>query len=112
MPASGIGYLSPVAQLNSTARSPGADPPVGDRLLVGGIGRRALGAEQQALLRRDLAPGLGDRLVVDRDREAAALAHRAQDQKIADRLRHPDAGGEGVRVLPARRVLDARLPRP
>src|SRR5437868_1635956 len=50
------------------------------------------------------------RLVIDGGRETAAVAHRAQDQKIADRLRHPDAGGEGVRVLPARRVLLARFP--
>src|SRR5258707_645128 len=40
----------------------------------------------------------------------AAVAHRPQDQEIADRLRHPDTGGKSVRVLPARRMLDAVLP--
>src|ERR1043166_40068 len=87
-----------------------ADPPVGDRLLVGGVSRRALRAEQQPLLRRDLMPSLHDRLVIDRDRETPAVAHRTQDQEVADRLRHPDAGGKGVRVRPARRVLLTRFP--
>src|SRR3546814_16154326 len=41
---------------------------------------------------------------------AAAVAHGAQDQEVADRLRHADAHGDGLRVLPAGRVLLARLP--
>ena len=36
-----------------------------------------------------------------RDGEAAVLAHRAQDQEVAHRLRHADAGRDGVRILPA-----------
>src|SRR5215472_11920833 len=86
-------------------------PPIGKRLFVRRVSRRALRAEQQPLLRRDLAPGLHDRLVIDGDRKAAAFAYRPQDQEIADRLRHTDTGGEGVRVLPARRMLLALLPR-
>ena len=46
-----------------------------------------------------------NRRVADGHCESAALAHRAHDQKIADRVRHPDAGGDRVRVLPERRVL-------
>src|SRR6185436_5517299 len=38
-----------------------------------------------------------------------ALAHCAQDQKIAYGLRHADAGGDRVRVFPAWRVLLAGL---
>src|SRR5262249_62422892 len=41
----------------------------------------------------------------------AALTHRPKDQKIADRLRHANPGGEGVRIFPARGMLDAFLPR-
>ena len=50
-----------------------------------------------------------NRVVLDRDGEAAALAHRAQNEKIADRLRHADARSDGVRVLPARCVFGALL---
>src|SRR5205085_65291 len=108
----GLGHrvFEPSRAIEQHRALPRADAPLGDRLLVSGIGRRALGAEQQSLRRRNLAPGLHNRLVIDGGRETAAVAHRAQDQKIADRLRHPDAGGEGVRVLPARRVLLARFP--
>ena len=54
------------------------------------------------------APSPG-RIVVDRGRKPAALAHRAQDQEIADRLRHTDAGRDRMCILPARRVLLALL---
>ena len=85
------------------------DAAVGETLLVGGVGRGALRAHQEAFLARRLVERRGDRLVGDRDGEAAALAHRAQDQEIADRLRHADAGRDRVRVLPARGMLDAVL---
>ena len=45
-------------------------------------------------------PATGPTLVVDRDGEATRLAHRAQDQEIAHRHRHADAGRHRVRVLP------------
>src|SRR5262249_42763175 len=46
-----------------------------------------------------------NRAVRHRDREAAALAHRSQDEKVADRLRHADARRNGMGVVPARRML-------
>src|SRR5262249_40684682 len=45
------------------------------------------------------------------DRIAFALAYRAQDEKIADRLWHVDAGGDRHRVVPSCGVLDALLER-
>src|SRR4029079_1775765 len=47
------------------------------------------------------------RFVRHRNGEAFALPHRTQDQKIAGCLRYADAARDGVRILPARRVLDA-----
>src|SRR4029077_13086611 len=85
------------------------DPPVGETLLERGVGRGALRTQQEPFRARYLAHRRGDRLVIDRDREAAALAHGAQDEKIADRLRHTNARRDGVRIFPARRVLLARL---
>jgi hypothetical protein len=43
---------------------------------------------------------------------AAAVAHRAQDQEVADRLGHADAGGDGRRAFPALGELVAALERP
>src|ERR1700746_3163312 len=63
-----------------------ADAAVGKALLVGGIGRSALRAQEQALLARDLVERGGDILVRHRDRKAFALAHRAENKKISDRL--------------------------
>src|SRR5262249_18515148 len=40
-----------------------------------------------------------------RNSEPAALAHRTQNEKIADGLRYADAGSDRVRVFPARRML-------
>src|SRR5580704_18973759 len=85
------------------------DPAVGEALLIGRVSCRAFRAHQKSLLARNLVERFRYRLVGHRDGKTAALAHRAQDQKIADRLRHADAGSDGVRVLPARRVLLARL---
>ena len=38
--------------------------------------------------------------VGDRERRAAAFANRAQNQEITDGFRHPQAIGDGPRVLP------------
>src|SRR5262249_31567777 len=54
---------------------------------------------------RDLVDRRADCLVPDRNGEAATFTHGAQDEKVSDRLRHADARRDGVRVLPARRVL-------
>ncbi len=105
----GIGYFRPVAQLNSTQRSVFVTRPSRERLLVRRIGRAAFGAHQEAFLARDLVHGVLNRLVRHRDGEAAGLAHRAQNEEIADRLRHADARRDGVRIVSARGVLDARL---
>ena len=105
----GIGYFRPVAQLNSTRALGLLHAAVRECRLVGRIGRAAFGAHQEAFLVRDFVDARLDRLVRHRDREAAALAHRAQDEKIADRLRHADARRDGVRILEARRVLFALL---
>ena len=50
----------------------------------------------------------GDHLgVADRDGRAAALAHGAQHQEVADRFRHAQAVGDRVRVLPGRGLFRA-----
>src|SRR5580698_5295224 len=85
------------------------DPAVGEALLVGRIRRRAFGAHQKTFLARHFVERFRYRLVGHRDGETAALAHRTENQKIADRLRHADSRRDGVRVLPARRVLLAGL---
>ena len=69
------------------------------------MGGSAFRAEQQAVFLRNLGLGVCDSLVADRQGRAAAFAHRAQDQEVADRHRHANPGGEGVGVLPQRRVL-------
>src|SRR5262245_39481740 len=63
----------------------------GEALPVGGVGRRTLGAEQKPLLARHFIERSRNLLVIDRDGKSLALAHRAQDEKIPDRLRHADA---------------------
>ena len=89
-----------------------ADAAVGEALLVGGIGRSAFGAQQQALFARDIVECSGNLLVGDCDGKTLALAHRAQNEKISDRLRHANPRSNRVRILPARRVLDAVLEGP
>src|SRR6185437_4259481 len=64
--------------------------PVGKALFVGGVGGGALRAHQKALFAGNLLQAGRNRLIRHRDGETAALAHRAQDEKIADRLRHAD----------------------
>src|SRR3954471_22117205 len=67
------------------------DASVGEAVLVGGVGRSAFGAQQQPLLARDLVQRRRDLVVVDSNGKALALAYRAQNEKVADRLRHADA---------------------
>src|SRR5205085_10796807 len=76
----GLGHrvFEPGRAVEQDRALPRADAPVGDRLLVGGIGRRALGAEQQSLIRRNLAPSPHNRLVIDGGRETAAGPHPPQ----------------------------------
>src|SRR5207302_3323651 len=60
-----------------------------------------------------------DLVVVDRDGRAVRLAKRAQDQKIAERLRHAQARGDRARLEPglgfvlalSERLYDRRAPR-
>src|SRR5580700_12340820 len=63
------------------------DPAVGETLLIGRVSRSTFRAHQKALLARHLVERLRDRFVGHRDGKTAALAHRAQNQKVADRLR-------------------------
>src|SRR5260370_12607007 len=70
-----------------------ADPALGERLGVGGIGRRPLWREQEPLRLADLGTRLEDHLVGDRHGEALALADRAQDEEIAERFRHAQSRG-------------------
>src|SRR5579872_4408714 len=83
--------------------------PVGETLFVGRIGSGAFRAHQKALFAGNLLQSGRNRLIRHRDGETAALAHRAQDEEIADRLRHADTGRDGVRIFPAGRVLDSLL---
>ena len=56
--------------------------------------------------------GIPTQFIIDRDGEPAGLAYGADDEKIADRDGHANTGGDGMRVLPERRMLLAALPRP
>ena len=67
------------------------DAAVAKRLLERGVSGRAFRAHQKAFLARDFVDGIRNRLVGDRDGEAAAVAYRAQDEEIADCLRNADA---------------------
>src|SRR6266478_5267626 len=89
-----------------------ADAPVGEALLISRIGGAPFGANQEAFVPRDLVYGVGDGFVRHRNGEAIAFAHGPQDQEIPDRLRNPDAAGDGVGILEARRMLHAGLERP
>ena len=109
----GIGYLSPVAQLKSSTLSVFAIFPVREPLLErAAYVARALGAQQEALLLRELGDAFVDGVVVDGDGPPAGLAHRTQDEEVAH-------GGwyfyahraPRVRVIDASRELLARLER-
>ena len=97
----GIGYLRPVAQLNSTARSsfetsPRRAPCCRRR------GRRTLRAQMDAIGPAISHAGRLHLAVLDGDGEAIALAQHAQDQEIADGAGHAQAGHVRVAVLPRR----------
>src|SRR5215467_1261417 len=64
---------------------------IGEALLVGRISRRALWAQQEAFLTRHFIERRTDRLIGHCDRESVALAHGAQDKKVANCLRHANA---------------------
>src|SRR5258705_13989656 len=83
------------------------DATVGEALLVSGIGRSALRAQQQALFARHFIERSRNLLILDRNGETLALAHCAQDQKISDRLRDADTRRDGMGIFPARSVLGA-----
>src|SRR6202048_5071298 len=72
------------------------DAAVGETLFVGGIGCGALRAQQQAFFARDFVQRSRNFLIRHRDGKTLALADGAEDKKIPDRLRHADAGGDGV----------------
>mmetsp|Transcript_10049 Transcript_10049/g.40585 ORF Transcript_10049/g.40585 Transcript_10049/m.40585 type:complete len:500 (+) Transcript_10049:1467-2966(+) len=75
------------------------DLSVRESLLERGVGRGALGAQQESLLLGKLRLSLVDGVVGDRDGPPAGLAHRAEDEEIADGGGHADthrAAGEGV----------------
>lgn len=64
--------------------------PTIQALLVSGIGRGALGAEQQPSSHAISSSAAWLASSSDSDGEAATFAYRTQDQEIADRLRHPN----------------------
>ena len=71
----------------------------------------AFGRGADAFERAEVAHA-GDHVgVVDRDGRAAAFAHRAQHQEVADRLRHAQAVGDRVRVFPRRGLFGACVER-
>src|SRR6266403_6338683 len=82
---------------------------VGKTLLVGSVSGRTFRTQQQALFARDLVERSRNFLIAHRNGKTFTLPHRAQDKKIPDRLRHPDARCDGVGIFPARRVLGAAL---
>src|SRR5581483_1118469 len=83
------------------------DPAVAAQPRDGREGGATLGAHEhpfalarEAHPRRDLVLGHGHG-------GAPALAQRAEHEEIAERLRHADAGGEGLRVRPRPRFVGA-----
>src|SRR5262249_477772 len=73
---------------------------VGKSLPIGGTGRRAFGAQQNSVQSRNLIERRRNRAVLDSDGEAAGLANSVENEKIADRGRHPNSGRHRVRVFP------------
>src|SRR6185437_5839492 len=69
-------------------------------LFVRGISGRALRTQQESLLARHFVQRRADRIVRHRDRKSAAFAHCAQNEKVADRLRHADSGRDRMRIFP------------
>src|SRR5437868_4565505 len=71
------------------------DPSVPQCLLERRMSRRRLRADHEPFGTRHLVDRRGNGVVAHSYCEAVALAHRAQDQEIAERLRHTDSGGDG-----------------
>ena len=88
-------YLKPVPVLKTHDRVVGAEVPGGLELAQGGDAGAALGRHEEALGRRGVLDALDDLALRDRDARAVALAQRAQDQEVADRLGHAQAVGVG-----------------
>ena len=103
------GYFSPAPVLSTTTWSSAPIHPPARSRRAAVRQARPLRAEQQALPGRELAQVGQDLGVVDRDRRAAGVAQRVQDQLVAERRGHVDAERDGPRVLPR---LGPPLPRP
>src|SRR6202048_3690204 len=86
-----------------------ANATVPERLLERRVGGRPLRAHQEALGAGHFVEPCRYRLVVNRNRESAALAHRAQNENVTQRLRYPDARRNGMGVFPTGGVLLAAL---
>ena len=78
-------------------------------LLVSCIGSCTFRAQQKTLLPRHFIERSTDRIVRHRDCEAAAFTHGTENKKVADGLRHANAGGNGMGVFPPGRMLFAGL---
>ena len=70
--------------------------------------RSAFGRGADPFRAAELEHAIDHRRVRDGDCRSAALAHRSQNQEVADRTRDAKAVGDGGRVLPRRRVLGCR----
>ena len=101
-------YFSAPPVLNSTTDSSRLDRAVGDEPLDRRQRGAAFGRGADAFVLADLQHAVDHRLVGDGDRGAAALAHRAQNQEVADRARHAQAVGDRRRALP--RLAPSRSP--
>src|ERR1051326_226604 len=86
-----------------------ADAAFAQGLHIGGMRRRAFRAEEKAFALGHLFQTRFDVFVAHRQRVTPTLAHRGEDEKVADGGRHADARRDGVRVLPARGVALARI---
>src|SRR5213078_2472278 len=71
-----------------------------EKFLQGRNASCALRGDEHAFIRSKLDSGVDELLVADGDGRAAAVAYRFKNEKIAERLRHAEAGGYGVGVVP------------
>ena len=99
-PGPASGYLLPLAQLNRTQRSSLPTSPESIARRHAASTAPPSGHSRKPSSRAASVDRRGDLDLLDRDRRAAAVAHRAQDQEVADRLGHANAGGHGRRVFP------------
>src|SRR5438552_2253520 len=74
------------------------DPARGAKFFEPGKAGRALRLDKQAFLAANFAHGSNDLVIIDRDCAAFGRAQDFQDQKIADRSWHPEAGCDRMRV--------------